>query len=71
LGEEKRASVVVYSVQNDSLFYVFFCFTNRAEHHEILAEYKKGVGNFIGKILNYLYVLCDVLVWGLEVLLTC
>lgn len=39
----------------------------RAEHHEVLEEYKEGIGKFIGKNL---YVLCDVLIWSLEVFLT-
>lgn len=30
-------------------YYVFFCFAYRAEHHEVLAEYKEGIGKFIGK----------------------
>lgn len=35
----------------------FFCFPYRAEHHEVLAEYKKGVGSFIGNdYLNYVYM---------------
>ena len=38
-------------LQGDPLLcYLFFCFTYRVEHHEVLTEYKEGVGKFIGKI---------------------
>lgn len=41
-----------------------------AEYHEVLAEYKKGIGSFIGKdYLNYMCD-CDMLIWILEVLLS-
>lgn len=58
LDAEKRASGAVEKLKNGALpCHAFSWFSYRAEHHEVLAEYKKGVGSFIGKdYLNYMHV---------------